>query len=27
VRLLGISVSNLWYAGDLPASYQLTLEF
>lgn len=27
VRLLGISVSNLLYAGDLPASYQLTLEF
>jgi DNA polymerase IV len=27
VRLLGISVSNLWYASDLPASYQLTLEF
>lgn len=27
VRLLGISVSNLLYAQDLPASYQLTLEF
>jgi DNA polymerase IV len=26
VRLLGISVSNLWYADELPASYQLTLE-
>lgn len=27
VRLLGISVSNLLYQQDLPANYQLTLEF
>jgi DNA polymerase-4 len=27
VRLLGISVSNLLYLQDLPANYQLTLEF